>query len=115
MIAAMSCIFCAIAAGEVPATVVHESERVVAFRDLNPVAPVHVLVVPREHYRNVVELSADAATAAELLALVSEVANAENVSDGFRTVFNTGADAGQEVDHVHAHVIGGRQMQWPPG
>lgn len=115
MIAAMSCIFCAIAAGEVPATVVHESERVVAFRDLNPVAPVHVLVVPREHYRNVVELSADAATAAELLAVVSEVANAENVSDGFRTVFNTGADAGQEVDHVHAHVIGGRQMQWPPG
>jgi histidine triad (HIT) family protein len=115
MIAAMSCIFCAIAAGEVPATVVHQSERVVAFRDLNPVAPVHVLVVPREHYRNVVELSADAATAAELLAVVSEVANAENVSDGFRTVFNTGADAGQEVDHVHAHVIGGRQMQWPPG
>jgi histidine triad (HIT) family protein len=111
----MSCIFCAIAAGEVPATVVHQSERVVAFRDLNPVAPVHVLVVPREHYRNVVELSADAATAAELLAVVSEVANAENVSDGFRTVFNTGADAGQEVDHVHAHVIGGRQMQWPPG
>lgn len=115
MIAAMSCIFCAIAAGEVPATVVHQSERVVAFRDLNPVAPVHVLVVPREHYRNVVELSADPATAAELLAVVSEVANAENVSDGFRTVFNTGADAGQEVDHVHAHVIGGRQMQWPPG
>jgi histidine triad (HIT) family protein len=115
MIADMSCIFCAIAAGEVPATVVHQSERVVAFRDLNPVAPVHVLVVPREHYRNVVELSADAATAAELLAVVSEVANAENVSDGFRTVFNTGADAGQEVDHVHAHVIGGRQMQWPPG
>lgn len=115
MIAAMSCIFCAIAAGEVPATVVHQSERVVAFRDLNPVAPVHVLVVPREHYRNVVELSADAATAAEMLAVVSEVANAENVSDGFRTVFNTGVDAGQEVDHVHAHVIGGRQMQWPPG
>lgn len=115
MIADMSCIFCAIAAGEVPATVVHQSERVVAFRDLNPVAPVHVLVVPREHYRNVVELSADPATAAELLAVVSEVAHAEDVSDGFRTVFNTGGDAGQEVDHVHAHVIGGRQMQWPPG
>ena len=80
----------------------HQSERVVAFRDLNPVAPVHVLVIPREHYRNVVELSADVATAAELLEVVAEVANTENVADGFRTVFNTGGDAGQEVDHVHA-------------
>lgn len=115
MIADMSCIFCAIAAGEIPATVVHESDQVLAFRDLHPVAPVHVLVIPREHVSNVVELSADASLAAQLLEVVSKVAAAEGVRDGFRLVFNTGADGGQEVDHVHAHVIGGRQMTWPPG
>lgn len=115
MIADMSCIFCAIATGEIPATVVHESDLVMAFRDLNPVAPVHVLVIPREHYRNVLELSEHPETATELLRVVSEVAAAEGVDQGFRLVFNTGGHAGQEVDHVHAHVIGGRQMEWPPG
>lgn len=115
MIADMSCVFCSIAAGEIPATVVHETDRVVAFRDLRPVAPVHVLVIPRQHYRNVVELSADAAATSELLAAVSAVAAAEGVQEGFRLVFNTGPDAGQEVEHVHAHVIGGRRLEWPPG
>jgi histidine triad (HIT) family protein len=114
MIGDMSCIFCAIAAGEIPASLVHESDRFLAFRDLHPVAPVHVLVIPRAHLRNVVELAASD-SAAELLEVVSEVAAAEGVAEGFRLVFNTGAEGGQEVDHVHAHVIGGRQMQWPPG
>lgn len=111
----MSCIFCAIAAGEIPATIVHESDRVVAFRDLHPVAPVHVLVIPRQHYANVVEMSADPSTTAEVLAAVAAVSRAEDVATGFRVVFNTGRDAGQEVEHVHAHVIGGRRMEWPPG
>lgn len=111
----MSCIFCEIADGAIPATVVHETDRVVAFRDLSPVAPVHVLVIPRAHFDNVVELSADAQTSAELLAVAAKVAADENLDDGFRLVFNTGPQGGQAVDHVHAHVIGGRQMQWPPG
>jgi histidine triad (HIT) family protein len=115
MIPDMSCIFCAIAAGEIPATVVHDSDRVMAFRDLHPVAPVHVLVIPKQHYRNVVELSTDGQMAAELLEVVAEVAGAQGVAEGFRVVFNTGAQGGQEVDHVHAHVIGGRQLEWPPG
>jgi len=115
MIGYMSCIFCSIAEGEIPATIVHETDSVVAFRDLNPMAPVHVLVIPRTHYRNVVELSADATATAQLLAAVAVVAAAEGVDEGFRLVFNTGGDAGQEVDHVHAHVLGGRKLGWPPG
>ncbi len=115
MIEHMGCIFCAIAGGEIPATVVHETDSVVAFRDLKPVAPVHVLVIPRQHYRNVRELAGDAETATEVLQAVDAVADAEGLEDGFRVVFNTGGHGGQEVDHVHAHVIGGRQMHWPPG
>lgn len=111
----MSCIFCAIAAGDIPATVVHETDRVVAFRDLSPVAPVHVLVIPRAHYDNVLQLAADEGITAEVLAVAAEVARSENLDDGFRLVFNTGPDGGQAVEHVHAHVIGGRTMQWPPG
>lgn len=115
MIAGMSCIFCAIASGDIPATVVYEDDRIMAFRDLNPQAPVHVLVIPKQHLANVVELSADPGLAAEVLAVAAEVARADGVATGFRLVFNTGADGGQEVDHVHAHVIGGRHMGWPPG
>lgn len=111
----MACIFCSIAAGDIPATVVHETEHVVAFRDLNPVAPVHVLVIPREHLTNVVDLAARAQLSARVLEVASAVASAEGIEDGFRLVFNTGADGGQEVGHVHAHVIGGRRMTWPPG
>lgn len=111
----MSCIFCAIASGEIPATVVHETDRVVAFRDLNPVAPIHVLVIPREHHENVVELAGDAQLTAEFMQAAAAVARVEGVDGGFRLVFNTGPDGGQEVGHVHAHVIGGRQMEWPPG
>lgn len=115
MIEDMACVFCAIAAGEIPATVVHETDDVVAFRDLKPVAPVHVLVIPRQHYRNVRDLAADPAATLAVLQAVDAVADAEGLDDGFRVVFNTGGQGGQEVDHVHAHVIGGRQMQWPPG
>jgi histidine triad (HIT) family protein len=112
----MSCLFCGIAAGEIPATIVHETARTVAFRDLNPGAPTHVLVVPRDHYANAAELAeADPAYAGEVLAAAAAVARQEGLTGGYRLVANTGSDAGQTVDHLHVHVLGGRQMGWPPG
>ncbi len=108
------CLFCRIVDGAASAEIVHAGERVVAFRDVNPVAPTHVLVVSREHHENVVSMTADPATLAELVAVGSEVAEQE--SDGqFRLVFNTGAGVGQSVFHVHGHVLAGRSFTWPPG
>lgn len=111
------CLFCAIAAGQIPATRVLESDRTLAFRDLNPQAPTHVLVIPKEHHEDVAGLAkAGAGLLDELLAQAHEVARAEGVSEtGYRVVFNTGADAGQTVPHAHAHVLGGRALTWPPG
>ena len=106
------CIFCRIVAGELPAEVVHETDRIIAFRDLAPSAPTHVLVVPRGHYPNLGELAAaDPSLAGELAIVAAEVASREGVSAGWRLVFNTGAEAGQSVFHVHGHVLGGRKMQ----
>jgi histidine triad (HIT) family protein len=111
------CLFCGIAAAEIPATIVSGNERTVAFRDINPQAPVHVLVIPREHYANLGELAAaDPGLLADLAACAREVAAAEGIAGtGYRVVFNTGPDGGQTVGHVHAHVLGGRPMSWPPG
>ena len=111
------CLFCAIAGGDVPATQVRESDRTVAFRDINPQAPTHVLVIPKEHHQDVAALAgADAALLGEVIAQAHEVAKAEGISEtGYRVVFNTGANAGQTVPHVHAHVLGGRPLGWPPG
>ena len=110
------CLFCRIVAREIPATVVHETERVLAFRDINPQAPVHVVVIPKEHHVDVSALAAaDPALAGELLAAVAEIARTEGLDHGFRTVFNSGADGGQTVFHVHAHLLGGRGLAWPPG
>jgi histidine triad (HIT) family protein len=111
------CLFCGIAADDIPATIVSANSRTVAFRDINPQAPVHVLVIPRDHYANVAELGAAAADLlAELVAHARDVAVAEGIADsGYRVVFNTGPEAGQTVNHVHAHVLGGRAMSWPPG
>jgi histidine triad (HIT) family protein len=112
----MSCLFCGIAAGEIPATVVHETERTLAFVDLNPGAPTHVLVIPRDHYANAAELAeADAAYAGEVLAAAAAVARQEGLTGGYRLVANTGDDAGQTVHHLHVHVLGGRALSWPPG
>ena len=105
-----SCIFCLIVSGKIPATVVRDAERTLAFRDINPQAPTHVLVIPKTHaYPNAVELaSGDPALAAELLREAGEVAAAEGLTeDGYRLVFNTGDYAGQTVYHVHLHVLGG--------
>lgn len=111
------CLFCKIAAGEVPATIVRETETTVAFRDINPQAPTHVLVIPRRHYPDAASLAAAEPTiAADVLREAGEVAEQEKVDgSGFRIVFNTGAGAGQTVFHAHAHVLGGRGLNWPPG
>ena len=105
------CLFCRIAAGEIPATVVHETATTLAFRDIDPKAPVHVLVVPRVHHRDVLALAGDPQAAADVLAAAAAVAAAEGLTeDGFRLIFNTGGHGGQEVFHVHAHVIGGKPL-----
>ena len=111
------CLFCGIAAGEVPATLVLDDKRVVAFRDVNPQAPTHVLVIPRDHYPNAAALAAAGeGLLDELIAQAHGVAVTEGLGDsGYRIVFNTGPAAGQTVGHVHAHVLGGRPMTWPPG
>ncbi|HZG06406.1 MAG TPA: histidine triad nucleotide-binding protein [Streptomyces sp.] len=117
------CLFCKIVAGEVPATVVRESETTLAFRDINPQAPTHVLVIPKAHYPDAAALAAAAPElAADVLREAGEVAAQEKIaavegvpSSGYRIVFNTGAGAGQTVWHAHAHVLGGRGLNWPPG
>lgn len=111
------CLFCRIAAGEVGAEVVGETERVLAFADINPQAPVHLLVIPREHHRDIGALvSADPRLAAELVEFARRVAGEAGLAEGgWRLVFNTGSGAGQTVFHVHGHVLGGRPMRWPPG
>jgi histidine triad (HIT) family protein len=109
------CLFCKIVAGEVPATVVRETDRTLTFRDINPQAPTHVLVITRAHHPNVGELAvADESLLAELIRETAAVAEQEQLS-GHRVVFNAGSSAGQTVFHVHAHVLGGRGLNWPPG
>jgi histidine triad (HIT) family protein len=111
------CLFCAIAAGEVPATTVLETDRVLAFRDIDPQAPTHVLVIPKEHHPDLAALAAaDGRLLSEVINGAHRVAADEGVSEtGYRVVFNTGAHAGQAVPHVHGHVLGGRSLTWPPG
>jgi histidine triad (HIT) family protein len=111
------CLFCSIAAGEVPATIVSETSRTLAFLDIAPQAPVHVVVIPRDHHADVAALTdADPALAAEFLTTATEVARGQGLlAGGYRLVINTGDDGGQTVGHVHAHVLGGRALRWPPG
>lgn len=111
------CLFCSIVAGDVPADVVARSDRALAFRDINPQAPAHVLVIPLEHFDNAAHLARrDADLLAEVFQLAAQVAEQEGVADsGYRLVANTGAEAGQSVGHLHVHVLGGRSLDWPPG
>jgi histidine triad (HIT) family protein len=111
------CLFCAIVAGDIPATKVLETDRILAFRDINPQAPTHVLVIPKEHHRDVAALAAaDPGLLGDMITAAHRVATAEGVAEtGYRLVFNTGAQAGQAVWHVHGHVLGGRDLTWPPG
>jgi histidine triad (HIT) family protein len=108
------CIFCKIVAGDIPSSVVYEDEHTVAFQDTNPQAPTHVLVVPREHFSDIGDISGDAGAAAAFLAGIRGVVAQEGLAD-YRVVCNTGAEAGQSVFHLHAHVLSGRRMGWPPG
>jgi histidine triad (HIT) family protein len=113
------CLFCDIVAGDVPAEVVRTDERTVAFRDINPQAPTHVLVVPRRHIVNAATVTAEEAEdVAALLVAAKAVADAEGFGGperGYRLVFNVGPDALNSVDHLHLHVLGGRAFTWPPG
>jgi histidine triad (HIT) family protein len=109
-------------AGEIPADVVHQTDRVFAFRDINPQAPTHVLVIPKDHHRNIGALAAadpallaDLVTAAHRVAADEGLVSGDGNEPGYRVVTNTGPQAGQSVDHVHLHVLGGRDMRWPPG
>jgi histidine triad (HIT) family protein len=111
------CLFCRISAGDIPADIVARSEGAIAFRDIQPQAPVHVLVIPTEHFDDVPSVAeSDPALAAEMLALAAQVARQEGVSaSGHRLVANTGLEGGQSVGHAHLHVLGGRPLGWPPG
>jgi histidine triad (HIT) family protein len=112
----VDCLFCRIVAGEIPAEVVHEGPRTLAFRDLHPQAPTHVLVIPRDHYEDAAGLAAaDPAYLGEVVAAATQVAEQEGLTGGYRLVANTGGDAGQSVQHLHVHVLGGRGLSWPPG
>jgi histidine triad (HIT) family protein len=111
------CLFCRIVAGEVPATVVYQDDKLVAFKDINPQAPGHVLVIPRRHIASLNDLTApDDALVGEMIRRAAVLAGEMGFTErGYRTVFNTNADAGQTVFHIHLHVLGGRRMTWPPG
>ena len=113
----MNCIFCKIAAGEIPANKVLENEHLVAFHDLKPEAPTHVLVIPRRHIVNVASaVPEDVQALGQVILACGEVAEKTGIAgSGFRVTMNTGPHAGQSVDHLHAHVMGGRPMAWPPG
>jgi histidine triad (HIT) family protein len=111
------CLFCKVVAGQVPAAVVFQNDRVVAFKDITPRAPTHVLIVPRQHIATLNELSPeDDALVGEMVRAAAAIAKEQGLADrGYRTVFNCNADAGQTVFHIHLHLLGGRPMTWPPG
>ena len=112
---AEACIFCRIARGEIPAQMVANNKEIAAFRDLNPQAPVHVLIIPKKHIASLDDAS-DPDILGKMLALAAAIARQEKIAkSGYRTVINTGRDGGQSVDHLHIHLLGGRALTWPPG
>lgn len=112
----MSCIFCKIVEGQIPSTAVHQDEHSYAFADIDPKAPVHILIVPREHIASLDEAGASKqALLGHLISTASKIAQQKGLADGYRVVINTGKDAGQSVEHIHVHLLGGRHLAWPPG
>jgi histidine triad (HIT) family protein len=110
------CIFCKIVAGELSSRKVYDSERVCAFHDMHPQAPVHILIVPREHISGVSDLKTEhAGLVGEMLLAARDIAQQQGIGDGYRLVINNGRKAGQSVFHLHMHLLGGRPMRWPPG
>ena len=113
----MDCIFCKIGAGEIPAEIVYRDDDVLAFRDINPQAPVHLLVIPHKHLETVLDLKPeDDKLIGKLVLVANQLAEKEGIAEkGYRMLFNCREDGGQEVYHLHLHVLGGRAMRWPPG
>jgi len=112
----MSCIFCKIIDGSIPSTATYQDELCYAFADIHPQAPVHVLIVPRQHVASLAEITAkDEALLGHLLAVAARIAHDKGLGQGYRAVINTGSEGGQTVDHVHVHLLGGRALAWPPG
>ena len=111
------CLFCKMIAGEIPCDIVYENESVFAFRDIDPKAPTHILLIPKKHIRSINELGeSERNLAGELLLTAKKIAKDEGIDkSGFRTIFNTNSDGGQTVFHIHMHILGGRKMAWPPG
>ncbi len=108
------CIFCKIANKEIPSELVYEDETTVAFRDLSPQAPVHILVIPKAHIKSVADAE-DEKLLGHIARVAAKIAEKENIAAGFRLVTNVGEDGGQTVEHLHFHLLGGRKMSWPPG
>lgn len=112
----MSCIFCKIANGEIPANKVYEDESVLAFYDLEPQAPVHILIIPKAHISSAADITAEnSAVISHIFEIAASIAKQKGLSDGFRIVNNCGDSAGQSVKHIHFHLLGGRDFTWPPG
>ena len=112
----MSCLFCKIVQGQIPSRAEYEDDLCYAFADINPQAPVHVLVVPREHFASLDQVSVDKQELlGHILWVAKEIAASKRLEKGYRVVINTGSDGGQTVDHLHAHVLGSRSLAWPPG
>ena len=113
----IDCLFCKIIDGDIPGDIVYETDSVLAFNDINPTAPVHVLIIPKEHIATLNDLEEkDTQTIGELILAAKKIANDKGISEsGYRTVFNCNKDAQQTVFHIHLHLIAGRQMTWPPG
>lgn len=113
----MNCLFCKIAKGEIPATIVHEDKDIMAFRDINPQAPTHLLVIPRKHIATINDVdNGDELLLSQMVLAAKQLAHTEGLSsNGYRLVINVNSDGGQTVHHIHLHILGGRQMLWPPG
>lgn len=112
----MDCIFCKIAAGQIPSKKVWEDERAYAFHDIDPKAPTHILVIPKKHLASLTHAeTGDEMLLGHLLLSAARIAREQGLGKGFRVVISTGAEGGQTVDHLHLHILGGRQMHWPPG
>lgn len=110
------CLFCRIVAGEIDSTKVHETDNVLAFQDINPAAPTHTLVIPKEHIASAHDLSVqNGEVLAEIFEVARSIAEEAGIADGYRVVTNVGSKAGQSVFHLHFHVLGGRDFSWPPG
>jgi histidine triad (HIT) family protein len=116
MVTNSDCLFCKIAAGTIPVTRLFENEQLLAFPDINPQAPVHILIIPKQHFGSLAHTEpGDTRLLGHLLTAATEVAQQQGLAKGYRLVINTGPDGGQTVDHLHVHLLGGRHMNWPPG